>query len=323
MAFGNPPAFMGYIGFVRFEFPSDQIVVRANSADVRLSQEISRPEVIDGRWDKTVYQLGPKLVEGGVEYPAIMERLGRSDPAARLYQAAIGREQSGTRAGRLKASNIFNLGVKYTSAQSEFRYKDCVVNSWRFSAAQSDVVTIGVDLIGRTRENANISPLNSSSNGYPSNARIVTWNDVVVEVLGQRGAPNIDGAYIRNFEANIENNVERYYSFNGSLFPQDIAARKRDISGSMTLMGRHEQLGEHARTNDERCYEDSQIKFGYKLTRDECNSTFLVTLPNIVFEIEELALTNDIFETTVNWHCLPDELVLDASPYLVTGGAVS
>lgn len=323
MAFGNPPVSMGFIGFVRFEFPDEQVVTRSRTADIRLSQEITKPDVIDGRFDRTVYQLGPQIVEGGVEYPAVAERSGRSDPSARLYRAAVGRELSGDRVGRLKAQNFFNLGIRYSSNASEFRYKDCIINSWRFSAQQSDLVSINVDIIGRTRESATIPPLKPGDVAFPNNTRIVTWNDVHVEVIGSRGAPNIKGDFIRTFEASINNNAERYYTFNRLLFPQDIAARKRDLTGSMVMLGRHESLGEHARTNQDRCFEESQIKFGYDLNRDECNSTFLVTWPNIVFEIEELALTNDIFETTVNWHSLPDNTNLEDSSLLETGGIVS
>jgi hypothetical protein len=324
MAFGTPPAYMGFVGFVRFEFPGENLVVRATSADIRLSQDITKPDVIDGRFDRSLYQLGPKIVEGSVEYPAIMERAdGNLDPAARLYIACVGRETVGDRFGQLKNTNLFDLGVRYTSQFAEFRYKSCLVNQWKFSAAQSDTVKINCDLIGRERERTAIGSMTAGSEGFPQNSRIVTWNDVIVNVIGGSGAPNISGEYIRNFECTINNNAERYYSFNGLLFPQDIAVRKRDIDGSLTLLGRHEQLGEHAASNQERCSEGSQVRFGYNLTSDLCDATFLVTLPNIVFRIEELALTNDLFETTVQWHSFPDDLDLSTSDYLVTAGAVA
>lgn len=322
MAFGTPPAYMGFVGFVRFEFPDTNVVIRATSADVKLMQEITKPDTIDGRFDRSIYQLGPQVVDGNVEYPAIMERQGGTDPTARMYRACVGRETSGPRFGQLKNINIFNLGVRYTSQFAEFRYKDCLVNTWKFSVAQSDVVKVAVGLIGRTREKQQIGTMTKTSPGFPQNTRAVTWNDAVCEVLGARGAPNIGGEYIRTFEVTFDNHADRYYTLNGELSPQDIAVKKRDIDGRIVLLGRHEQLGEHARTNQDRCYETSQIKFGYNLLRDVCNSTFLVTLPNIVFRIEEMALTNDLFETTVQFHSLPDDIDLEDAIYLQTGGAV-
>ena len=322
MAFGTPPAYMGFVGYVRFDFPTDDVIVRANSADIRLSQEITKPDVIDGRFDRSLYQLGPKLVEGSVEYPAIMERQGLTDPTARLYRACVERETTGDRQGRLKAANYFDLAVRYTTQFAQFRYTDCLVNQWKFSAEQSGLVTINTDLIGLKRQADQVGALQRSTPGFPQNSRIVTWNDVIVGVIGERGAPNISGEYIRRFEITVNNNAERYYTFNRELFPQDIAVKKRDIDGSMTILGRHEQLAEHARTNEERCFEESKIKFGYDLSRDECDSVFLVTFPNTVFRIEEVALTNELFETTVQFHCFPDQQDLTTSAFLQTSGTV-
>lgn len=323
MAFGTPPAYMGFVGYVRFAFPDSNVIIRANSADVGLTQEISKPDVIDGRFDRSLYQLGPQIVGGSVNYPAIMERLGSSDPTARLYQACVQRETTGDRQGRLKAINNFDLETRYTTQFADFTYKNCIVNQWSMSVEQMGLVTINVDLIGQTREAASNGALTRTSPGFPQNSRIVTWNDVIVNILGRRGAPNINGEYLRRFEVTVNNNAERYYTFNRKLFPQDIAVRKRDIDGSMTLLGRHNELGQHARTNEERCYEESRIQFGYDLTRDECDATFLVTIPNTVFRIEELALSNDIFETTVQFHCFPDQQDLATSEFLTLGGQVS
>jgi hypothetical protein len=324
MSFGTPPAYMGFVGFVRFEFPGSQVVIRATSADPKLMQDITKPDVIDGRFDRSVIALGPQKVEGSVEYPAIMERQGgNEDPTARLYRATVGREITGSRFGQLRNANIFNLATRYTSQFAEFRFKDCIINTWKYSVTQSDMVKINVSLIGRTRESTAIAPMTRTAPGFPTNTRAVTWNDAVVEVLGARGAPNISGDYIRSFEVTYNNNADYYYTLNRQLAPQDIAVKKRDIDGRIVLLGRHEQLSQHAQTNQDRCFEETRIRFGYDLTRDECNSTFLVTIPNVYFRIEELALTNDIFETTVQFHSLPDDLDLEAAAYLTTGGAVT
>lgn len=323
MAFGTPPAYMGFVGYAKFDFPANDVIVRATTADVALSQDITRNDVMDGRFDRTVYQVGPYVVEGSVEFPAIMERGGRTDPTARLWRAAAARDTTGDRQGRLKADNAFNLDIRYTTQFAEFSYKDCIVDEFNFSVEQSDLVNINTSIIGRTREKKSIGGITRSTPGYPQNSRVVTWNDAIVEILDRGGGgPNVTGEYIRTFDMTLANNASRFYTLNGQLFPQDIAVQKRDISGSMTLMGRHEGLGDHARTNAQRCHEESAIKFGYRLNRGDCNSTFVVTMPNIVFQIEELELTNDLFETTINWHALPDEIDLTSSSILETAGSV-
>ena len=92
MALGTPPAFMGYVGFVKF----DTSLVRATSCDIKLSQEITKPDVVDSRFDRTVYQLGPQIVEGAVEFPAIYDSgvVGDStqDIAEKLYRRAVKRK---------------------------------------------------------------------------------------------------------------------------------------------------------------------------------------------------------------------------------------
>ena len=318
MPLSPPSASMGFIGYVRFQSPefsanNNTIQVRATSADIRLSQEITKPDVIDGRFDRTVYQLGPKIVEGSVEFPSIMESIDSgTDPTSALYKIAVKRNWPGD--GKLAPMDI---SVAYTSNNAAFVYKECIVNTFKWSVAQSDFVKVNVDLIGVERETAQWTAITESSAFFPNQSRVVTWNDAVVE-LRSGSAFNITGEFIRSFEANINNNAERYYTLNGKLFPQDVAPRKRDITGSVSLMGRKPELADHAFDNQERCAEVSTIKFGYNLTNAECQGTFLVTLPNVVFQIEELSLTNDLFETTVNWHCLPNFIDLSGAAFLET-----
>ena len=316
---------MGFVGFVRFEFPDANVVVRATSADPKLMQEITKPDTIDGRFDRSIIALGPQIVEGSVEYPAIMERAGgNQDPSARLYIACVGRETTNSpRFGQLRNTNVFNLATRYTSQFAEFRFSDCIVNTWKFSVAQSEQVKINIGLIGRTRDAATIGPMTTGSPGFPANARAVTWNDAIVSVIGSQGLGNISGDYIRSFEVTYNNNADRVYSLNRTLAPQDIVVKKRDIDGRLVFLGRQEGLSQQAITNEDRCYATSQVQFGYDLSHADCNSVFLVNIPNIWFRIEELALTNDVFETTVQFHSLPDDLDLTTSTYLTVGGSVT
>tara|TARA_Y100000310_G_scaffold308873_1_gene352424 strand:+ start:3461 stop:4540 length:1080 start_codon:yes stop_codon:yes gene_type:complete len=327
--FGSPPAYLGFIGFVRFqqapinsELPTDaktmpSAVIRATSADIALSQEITRPDVIDSRYDRTLYQLGPQLVEGNVSFPATYDigsttALTGSNVALveGLYRLAVSRTPG---AGLL---NPIDIDIKYAenslSNEAGFIYDQCILNTWQFSVTQSELVNISIDVVGVTRELATEAQLTPPGTDVLQNTRIVTWNDARVEVReGSRGGfGTISGEFIRSFEANINNNVNRYYTLNGRLFPQAIAPTKRDVSGSMVLIGRHKDLGGLAVSNENFCAEDTQVAFGFATNvtnadpdRD-CAAGFGVTMPNVVFEIETIGLTNDLFESTVNWHAL-------------------
>jgi len=349
--FNAPPAYMGFVGFVRLVSTGgvignldgvvntnhDNYLIRATTADINLTQEITKPDVVDSRYDRSVYQLGPKLVDGSVAFPVVYEvPTGQTLTLFEvLYRYAVTRQNSG-------ALSDFDLEVKYAASNSlpfndaEFKYTGCIINTWQFSVAQSDVVTCTFDVLGVNREPSGTltPPSRSDTLCADSNTnvdslgttRIVTWNDARVEMSGGRLLGSIGGQYVRSFEANINNDAERFYSLNTKLFAQAIAPRKRDVSGSMVLIGRHPDLSTVALSNEDHCTESSNIKFGYATpgTGEGCSeSTFNVTLPNVVYEIETMSLTNDIFESTINWHSLPSAGTGVCDPLLSSVGTTT
>ena len=346
-----PPAYMGFVGFVRLlsgtvlgnsdgvaSVSHDPYLIRATTADINLTQEITKPDIIDSRYDRTVYQLGPKLVDGSVAFPVVYEiPTGQTESLFEiLYRYAVTRQNNGS-------LSDFDMEVKYASSNTlphndaEFKYTGCIVNSWQFAVAQSDVVTCSFDIIGVNREPAGtLDPpdrsdslctgSSTSNTDTLGTTRIVTWNDARVEISGGRLVGAIGGQYVRSFEANIANDAERFYSLNTQLFAQAIAPRKRDVTGSLVLIGRHPDLGAIAVSNQDNCTESGNIKFGYATpgTGEGCSSsTFNVTFPNCVFEIETMSLTNDIFESTINWHSLPSAGTGICDPLLNTLGSTT
>ena len=313
--YNNPPAYMGFVGFLKLRtgnvvgttqadsnYSHGEMIVRANSADINLSQDVTKPDVIDSRYDRTVYQLGPKVIEGSFSFPAVYDAQSGANIVEALYRYAITRNSSGL-------LSPFDLDVKYASSNSapnvsDFIYFGNIVNSWTFSVSNEDVVTINVDMIGLTRE-FNESTIIPAAD--LTNTRIVTWNDARVEISGGRITNTIGGQFVRAFEATVANNAERFYTLNKNLFAQAIAPTKRDITGNITLMGRHQDLANLALSNESYCSEAVQVKFGFETlaTGEGCESTFGVTLPNCVFQIEEMSLSNELFETRVDWHSLP------------------
>ena len=352
-----PSVYMGFVGFVRLKGatidgdetfnPGSRItfqdyLIRASTASINLSQEISKPDVVDSRYDKTVYQLGPKVIDGTLEFPAIYDR-----PTGYVYGVfEILYRLAATRAATTGNLTEFDLEVKYAPSntlpanQAEFIFKRCIANTWKFSVTQSDVVTCALGIIGRTREFAGslaaparkdsttvCTQTGDTANGQIGTSRIVTWADARVNLTGGRLTETIKGEFIRSFEANINNDAERFYTLNKSLFPQAVAPRKRDVDGTMTLIGRHPDLSAMAESNEEQCNESTQIKFGFETeaSGEACTgvSSFGVTLPNCIFEIEELSLGNDIFESTVGWHALPSAGTGVCDPLLTNIGSIT
>lgn len=311
---------LGFVGYVRIA--DIDRVVRATSCDIRMSQSIEKPTIVDGKFDKTVYQLGPREVGGTLAFPAVYE--DGSAVTEYLWKAAIQRNIS---QGRL-TNRINDLIVKYSSG-SIYSYTDCLIDTFEFSVAQSDVVNVSCGIFGIDRGYPSQTASDVAKDFYNlNNTRIVTWNDAVVRFLVNTGGNStvVSGSEIRNFTATVNNNSQRYYTLNSRLTAQDIAATKRDITGNMTVMGRNNALANAAAGdgvgNEFRCTELSQIDFGYCVGNKSnlnstgdiscnassnlgCNGNFLVHMEGVVFEIEEIAIGNELLETTVNYHVLP------------------
>lgn len=376
---------MGYFGQASFTgLPNpggagtlnrESSAIRATNIDLNVTQSITKPPLIDGRFDLTTYQLGPKEVGGSIQFPAIHGAINggsSSGIVGSIWQAAMERDTSN---GRL--SNSFDTHVKYVSPNSHsyggggeevaFKYTKCQVNTLEMSVTQGETLNVNADLIGIERQNDN-----STTIVYPTrNTRIVTWNDVVAAFHISEPAANrvglVTGQVLRNISLNINNGVERFYTLNNKLFPEDITATKREITGSASALGRIFNIAKLARTNETRCAEFSQVIFGFRaagsgkfiINQDDpsnpysegacpgsttqftdpisstvyntcaydCSGGFFVYFPGVVFEIETLGLSTDIFETEFNFHILPgaqqSTFASDAGFLLGQGGAVN
>lgn len=309
--FEQPPAYMGYVGFVNV----DGNIIRATSADIKLSQEITKPDVVDGRMDRTVYGLGPQEVGGSIAFPAIYDNAGGTTTVENMWNKVCRRTDIGT-------LQSFPIEVKYaqtgTYNSSSFSYDNCVANSLQFSVTQSDNMNISMDVIGLTRTPVSIDTVDYPGAPNPAatdNSRVVTWADSRIEI-NEGGRPiglggQIGGQFIRSFEVNVANNVERFYTLNKALFAQAIAPTKRDITGNIVFIGRLDGLAQLALTNEDYAYEDTDIRFGFKPSIG--STEFIRRLPNVIFQIEEMSITNNLFETTMNWHSLPAAYIANAT----------
>lgn len=375
---------MGYFGQATFTglpnasgagtLPRAESAIRATSIDLNVTQSITKPPLIDGRFDLTTYQLGPKEVGGAIQFPAIHGALNGGSSAGivgSIWQAAMERRSDN---GRL--DNSFDTHVKYVSPNSHsyggggeevaFKYTKCQVNTLELSVSQGETLNVNMDLVGIERVVDSRETLT-----YPTrNTRIVTWNDVLAAfhisepTAGRVGL--VKGEVLRNISLNVNNGVERFYTLNNKLFPEDITATKREITGSASALGRIFNIAKMARTNEQRCAEFSQLIFGFRAAGSgrfvvdqqgaenpysegacpgstttftdpvtgtvyntcayDCSGGFFIYFPGVVFEIETLGLSTDIFETEFNFHILPGAqqttFASDAGFLLGTNGSI-
>jgi len=343
---------MGWVGFVRIDSDklSTHTFLRVTSCDIKLSQEITKPDVIDGRIDPTVYQLGPKIIEGTLSMPIIADTdtpgswtNGSCPNVTDLRSLATGTLNSlwcwataRDAMGRLSYDDV-SLDVRYAN-HAGFKYDQCVANTYSMKVTQGDMVSLDLGVYGRGRTQSATTGSSFIYAQYPemadflSPARVLTWNDVTINGIGgcgMNGEALFYSNQIRDFSMEIANNADRFYTLCGSLFPIDINVGKREITGSMTLMGLKDKLRVLAETNQDRFTEKNEIRIVYYIgsdtftpssggftSRDWTENTdapnsndaiWYKKLTAVVFNIEEMSLTNEVFETTVNWHAMASD----------------
>lgn len=339
---------MGWVGFMKLRIPSLNAnnILRVTSADVNLSQEVSTPDVIDGRIDHSVYQLGPKIVEGSISLPLIADIDPESfngcpdvtdlnDPnslAGSLLNNLWCWSTARGPQGRL-LYNDASLEVRYAN-HAAFTFDTAVVNTFSMNVTQSDIVSVDINILGRGRT-PSPDPAGIAGAATPvierflSPARILTWNDVTINGVG--GCSNPDDLFfsnqVREFSMEINNNADRFYTLNGSLFPVDVNVGKREITGSLTLLGLQDRMRQLAESNQSRFTEKNEIRIAFYIGDDRFNginftprdwtlasgntvpssAIFGKRLTSVIFEIEEMSLSNEVFETTVNWIALGND----------------
>ena len=312
-----PTAQMGFVGSVRFSGGSigQEIFVRALSCDIRAKQDITYPDVVDGRIDRTLYQVGPRMVDGSAEFPLVHEGIqngtgkdcGEPDAtcqtnlANRLWNIAAKRDQVG------RLVNQFNVDVRYTD-NTAFRYPNCIINTMRINVTQADVVKINFGVIGGANVTDNVREALTTEREPTmlAPARVVTWNDFRINVFAREENIVVPGSFIRAFEVTLNNNADRFYTLNGKLVPQDITARKRSIEGSLTLMGfANKQFHDFVYNNQNRFTSRTKIQFGYTLGSATV-PYWATALWGVIFQIEEVAISNDLVETRMPFSALGD-----------------
>jgi hypothetical protein len=364
-AYGKAYANMGWVGFVRVlgldtTDTNRSFLLRVTSCDLKLRQEIETPEVIDGRIDRSVYKLGPKIVEGTLAMPLVADVQtvpsdGCVDPSEVQGQTSV----AGALVGNLwcwatsrdsygrPAHHNVKLEVRYAN-HAAFTFDRALVNTFSLSVRAQEEIKLDIGLWARSRtptmENPVAGPALDGTNGQISDflapARVFTWNDISINAVC--GCDNDAGlaandllfssSQVREFSMEVNNNAERYYTLNGTLYPADINVRKREITGTLKLMGLSERMRMLAETNQRRFTEKNRLRIALYVgddTADDPNelvegnyrlrdwlgsdtapttAIWATQFVGTVFNIEEMELTNDLFETTINWHALASDI---------------
>lgn len=327
----TPYASMGFVGNVVLSgiYPtpanaSSNILVRVKDCNIQVKQAIEVEEVVDGRIDKTLYKVMPRMIEGDANFPLVhdvttgnAEKCSANDACSSLAQTLWAISTARNDQGRMKHN--FDVNIRYTD-NTAFLYPECVIDNVSLDVTQGANVNMKFGVKGKgkkaaesgqeyiLREDIGTGPYDAAADGILAPLRVVTWNDFRIQVSCRESAYGIElpGEYIRRFTVDVKNNIEPVYTFNTVLAPQDLAPKKRDISGSLELMGfSKRQFHDYIFTNHLRNTSMASIKFGYTLG-SAASHIFASAVHGVIFKIEEVSVRNDLVTTAVNYIALGD-----------------
>ena len=312
----TPTAKMGYVGFLQLQswgLTQTQFPIRFTSSDLNIKQSVDVPDLIDGRVDRTVYQLGPIETEGTVEFPMIIDASG--DFLNSVWQMATRRDN---REGTDFSGELIHFGdivVKYVQGRT-YLFRRCKVNSLSITATQGDRVNGTISFWGTTRDNAATLQLPS----YLSPARTLTWDQV--RVYGFQGTtapsdPRNSGTFstqnVRSFSVNIENNLSRNYTFDpdAGLFPSNISTGVRNVTGSLEFQD-WAPTEDLADSNSQRCTSEETVRFDALSScevggAEDVSVSFSRQMYGVVYQHQDISSSMDVFTASVNWQAFAIE----------------
>ena len=215
-----------------------------------------------------------------------------------------------------------SFDIRYAN-HAAFKFDHCVPNTLGMSIAQGDAVSFDINVIGRAR-NPFVDPQTEpEAADFLSPARTLTWNDVSITAI--QGCGNEEGLFysnqVREFSFEINNNADRFYTLQGSLYPMDINVQKREIGGTVTLLGMADRLRILSESNQARFTEKNELRMAFYIGEETFDGTIFTSRDwtsgdapaasifskkflGVVFQIEEIALGNDVLESAITWHAL-------------------
>lgn len=272
------PGRQGYIGRVDI-FGT---VVRALSSSLAAKQAIQHPDVVDGRIDRTLYQLGPVEVDGDIAFPFVQS--GQSTTFMQFIWDIATSRQSDT-------GELLNTGpviLEYSYQQSR-RFNGCRVNTLEMKATAGDRVEGTLNFMGTTADDG----VAAAEFTDVSPAKVLTWDNVQVFP----GNGRFVSCIVREFSLNINNNCSRNYTFcpDTGLFASNISTGKRFIQGNLGFQG-FAQTDVDARANSVKATTDNTDTLTFNF------AGFSRTFKNVIYEFQSIDINVGLITSTVNWY---------------------
>ena len=220
---------VGYMGYAKV----GTTVVKITGSSLNPAQTINAPDLVQGEYNKRAWNFGPVETGGNITGPC-----GDSTTVALATEAWDRDNTVGD-----KMANTVDVEIyfyKVTGSNSGRKFAGCNINSYALSVTAGDVATFTADFFGLDVTAVTSSALSTAE--FVACEKLITWDKCSVAAT-IAGITDFE-SQIQGWSLNINNNLKRIYNIgqkssvpaiDGKLFPVEILAGIRDVTGTITL----------------------------------------------------------------------------------------
>lgn len=210
----------GYMGLAQI----GGATLRFSDASISAKQEVVIPDLVMGDYDHDSWYYGPISIDGSISGP--IDEAFSGD----IWTWATSRGSCGELTDQ-------ELIISYFCSQggtNGLRVPQALANTLTINATAGDVANFSVDVIGSGKD-GNDPEFGNQTLSDTDTRRLVTWDKLGLTITGNDGIVFTDEV-ISAFEISIANNVTPAYSLgSGTLWPTELIAGIRTITGSITV----------------------------------------------------------------------------------------
>ena len=223
---------VGYMGYCKVGPAGGSLTtIRITGSSLNPVQNINAPELVQGEYNKRAWNYGPIETGGNITGP-----LGELSSVV-LASDAWDRDKTGSGDRLLNEVDVEIFFYKATG-NSGRKFAGCQINSYALSVTAGDVATFTADFFGKQ-----VTAIGSSVWNATNCEKLITWDRCEADCSAITGVTNLTNQ-IQGWSLTINNNMKRIYNvgqkstdvaIDGKLFPVDILAGIRDVTGSLTI----------------------------------------------------------------------------------------